>query len=231
MKKFLKFFFYQNKAIKGGLREHFEEALEINQKRLSYYSKVTSGASEEISFNLMRYEKRGLWPTNLLDYISLKYHKENVPLYQLEVVSMKNVRRPEEQFPVSPICLEEVPSINIWQWRSEIIKSYKKNSFQGIKKKGTEYLHFLEKYPTYFVLTRHFLESIIRSANAGQYYQLNAPSHLKRGASFWSYFFIWITLTSWWEMYSLDKKAAPIWNKNIAFIYNDIPTVPLEIKT
>lgn len=202
----------------GCFTSHLDEAIVLNTERLPLYSKLTDGKSEVVSNTLIKYEKLSKAPGMYLDFRAKKFQKKGIPILCEDFVPIKLVpgfKSFEKPYPESapqyPLDLERV----VRDLRAA-------GDFETVASLAIDHIETLSKFPTYFCMTRHVLESIARSARL-------APGFVLKDAG--------VEGLAWKNIYlqfrglslskRLDEMALPIQEMGVPILCNDVPLIPI----
>lgn len=143
-------------------REHIVESIEINKSRKKDYAKLTQGESDRIFNHLISVEYISIPFAVFYDLKASKFKKKGMELFCHEFVSMNRVN--EFSFENRVIPAHDFPLLDFNEYKDEIKAAVKANDHKSIKKISLKKIKELEKYPAYFCMTRHLVESIYRFA-------------------------------------------------------------------
>lgn len=211
-------------------RKHIVDAIKLNEKRLPLYAKLTNGESLKISKRLIRLEKQMRIPVFFYDRIARKYHKVGIPFLCLDLIDMAETPEFSETFSDGPKPLSEFKIFPA----KKAVKEYKKalkhtDGLQRLIKLLEKDLHQLEEIPNFNCLSRHFIESLLRSSRLAIDYDKyaktnNLKSPMKASLSYIKFHFLGFARAA-----KIDALAAPIQAKNIPILCNDVPAIPTDI--
>lgn len=144
-------------------KNHVKESIAINKDRKKLYSKLTDGKSDRVFGELIAYERLTLIPATFYDLKVLKYQKEGIDLFCKEFLPLNHSPMQDEaprNFP------QETFSIINWkQIQRNTSLALDSGDVAEVKKVSLQALVELQSQPSYYCLTRHFIESIYRFAH------------------------------------------------------------------
>lgn len=209
--------------------EHVKEAIKVNSARKDYYSRVSNGATRNVSLLYTSLEYSLLPLTAFFDRWALKFNQAGIPVLQNDFVSMDDIA-PAEKQPLRRGVLDRGGRkqlrrmLRSWQWKSALAASRK--DFLGVQLLAMNALHELRQlellYKCHLALTLHFVESVgLAARNADRLSQQFA----RRTDNFYRAF---IALqTSGVRLFSkVDVMAQPFHSAGIGIIANDLPAIP-----
>ena len=197
----------------------------MNNKRAQLYKKDVGEEAYRAVKRLMFWEKIMKPFTYLVDLRSKKFRKKGLPLFCEDTVPMAATPSYRSHFSVQIPDQGKVPEIKTI--KRELKNAYKRGSFQALYTYTVKYIHLFENNrPQSMCLTRHFLESIARSAKLADplIKQANSADRLVLTKRIWGW--IKLQLFGLGTMNSLDQIAQPLNNKGVAVYCNDVPVIP-----
>jgi hypothetical protein len=208
----------------GPFELHLREALELNRKRAPLYAALTGGESQPISRSLIRMEWMLIPVARWYDRRARPYHEGGVPLLEDVFVSMSETpdfaefREPQ---PRQPAIRLDGPAIG-----RGVRRAFVELGFAGAAARLEEELRCLEEEPSFHCMTRHLLESTLRIS-------LLAPLHARaataRGLPSPIALFRQLIRIHLWGIPSavrLDRRAAPIQQRGVPILCQDVPPIP-----
>jgi hypothetical protein len=207
---------------------HLREAIQINRERRPLYSARTSGQSVSISANLILLERQMLILAPLLDRYASKYHEAGIPVFCQDLMPMTLTPEYAEGYPDGAPELTAFLPISAGVIRRDLSRGLRSEGLAGIEREALKWLHHLEAEPRFHCLTRHFLESTIRSARLADKYdrrakRLGVDSPLRLMTRY-----LRLSLTAFGAAVDIDLDAAPLQAANVPIICQDIPAIPLD---
>ncbi len=211
----------------GGFYTHIRDAIQLNKKRTQFYSTLTNGKSKIISKGLITLEYATIPISKYYDFIARKYNQAGIPLLELDFIDMKYAPEfsEEKRFPERMYSSIRRPEISLIT--KELKRALKADDYEQIIQISSQEISALEENRSYNCLTRHFLESVRRSAALLPYYikaskqkGLSSPQRIVKQV-------IKLQLNSLILVHQLDIKAAPIQQQGVAIICQDIPHIPM----
>jgi hypothetical protein len=208
------------------LSQHLKDAIQLNQSRLSRYSELTHGESEKVSRRLIRFEKLGLVPAAYIDFKSGLLQEKGISVICEDLASMTTVPEFSNQSSTPADPLSQFHPIDTREIAKSIRDAHIAHGFEGISRVTQEWLQIIHQTPGYHCLLRHFLDSILRTANLAPIQMAQGrkanlffePAHL-------SWQFIDLQLFGLGEIEKIDELAAPIQAQGIPILCQDVPQI------
>jgi hypothetical protein len=206
-------------------KKHIKESIHINIniKKMGYYSKLTQGKSDKIFRKLISSERLSLLPAVYFDLNALKYQKSGIDLLCKEFISLKDM--PDLSSGYNFIPKEEFKNFSPNFFQKIIMKGVKTKNLDLITFGAREALKELKKQPDYFCFQRHFFESIYRFAYflplrvaQAKKAKLKDPTKLLLNI-------IKIQAIALNSVYNLDKESLPIQRMGIPILCNELPNL------
>ncbi len=209
------------------LTRHIKEAIELNTSRMPRYAELSNGDSLPFSRKLIRLEKLTLLGTWWLDRIGDKYQLQGVSFMESEFIEMSLTPSFSETYPTTIDSTQALQPIEIKQFSKEIKELIRKRDYKKIVSICNDELEKLKLQPHLFCMLRHLIESLRRVAqmipiHQQKCIQLNITSPEK-----YSILLLKVHLYSLGQAKDFDEKIAPIQNRGIPIIYQDVPHIGL----
>jgi hypothetical protein len=205
---------------------HLREAIALNSERLEKYFAVSGGMSLPVSLRLISIERAILLVVPALEIPAKFYQKRGVPVLCLDMVPMDNappfverVSTPLE--PYSPKSGQEL--------QDKLTQLYGQGNLNPLEELLEAELADLQATPSYHCLTRHLLESILRSARLEPVYERMSRDRGLPKPNFISTTFIRAQIHQLKKAAEIDDQAAPLQAKGIPIICNDVPPIPTDV--
>ncbi len=151
-----------------------------------------------------------------------KLSKEHPKFFCQEFVSMDETPDFQKFIPATTAIPDELKdkTYTSTDLRRRLKDAFKGENYQELLVQAEKELKRLEETPSYFCVTRHFLESIARASYYAQNYnqEQRVISNL----------YIKMQIFGMRAASVLDEKAAPLQEKGIAILCQDIPKIPLH---
>lgn len=158
---FLLFTFRSWAGDAGCMTRHLEDALKINQERLSIYGRVQEGISIPVSKALIDFEKKMLPQAKWADWLALPLQNQGIPVLCNDLKDMSEAPSLAKSLPTPTAPVEtDFVFLNITQMQIDLSNALEVGPEQ-VEKRGLYYLSQLEDEPRLNCLLRHFLESIV----------------------------------------------------------------------
>jgi hypothetical protein len=219
----------QNQAFETRcISKHIHEAIALNQERLPLYVAASAGRSRVISEALLNLEQLVLTTLPLIENPAEKYQERGVPLFCLDVVPMsetpeflERIEAPVDDFiPFNGLAL----SLSL----AQAVVTQNKQQFEQRLERALERLN---QNKNFNCMTRHLLESILRSVRLTPIYKqmsaakgLRDPSHLLRAL-------INTQISALGLASHLDAQAAVLNAEGIPIICNDLPHIETDLSS
>lgn len=211
------------------LSDHIKEAMILNKERKSLYAEITNKQSLKVSRSLISLERQMLFFTYPLDLLAKKYQRLGMPIFCRDIISMEETPEFTSQYEQGAPDILDYKKVSAKKIRNDFKRAFRNNNYDELIKVSSQWLHKLEKEPRFNCLTRHFIETIIRSSKLAKEYILFAKSTNLRDPSKLMNSYLRSVFVSFLYSVSIDEKASPIQAAGIPIICNDVPFVPLDI--
>jgi hypothetical protein len=202
--------------------KHIVTAKKLNLERKELYEKNTDGKSVKIIDLFISIQDTLLPISYFYDKKAAKFQTLNPKFFCQEFVDMIETPEFKNYVPATTKIPRELndKTYSSKSLRNRLKAAFKKNDFTNILEASMIELKRLEETPSYFCMTRHFLESIARTANFTKYYSDREKEISKS--------YIKLQIFGMIAAGKLDKMAAPFQEKGISILCQDMPTIPLE---
>jgi hypothetical protein len=205
---------------------HLREAIDLNSERLEKYFAVSGGRSLPISLRLVTLERAILLVVPALEIPAKFYQKRGVPVLCLDMVPMEDappfverVSTPVE--PYSPRSGREL--------KDKLARLYDQGKLEPLEEALEKELAELHEAPSYHCMTRHLLESILRSARLEPLYERMSVERGLPKPNFISKTFIRAQIRQLAKATEIDDEAAPLQAEGIPIICRDVPPIPTDV--
>ena len=207
------------------ISRHIHEAIALNQERLPLYVAASAGRSRAISRALLNLEKVVFATLPLIENPAIKYQEQGVPLFCLDVVPMSHTPEFVEKV---PLPLDEFVPFNGLGLSLSLAQSAVMQNQEQLEERLSRALETLSQNKSFNCMTRHLLESILRSVRLTPVYRqmsaekgLRDPSHLLR-------ILINTQISALGLASHLDQQAAELNAEGIPVICNDLPHIETD---
>jgi hypothetical protein len=141
---------------------HLRDSISINKERRNAYADLTQGHSDRVFNSLLLGEYLTLLPARFLDFYARKYHRAGINLFCDEFKDMKDDLAPPS---LGPIPYEEWVDFDWRRYKKSLKEALIKKDIDSVKLLSLNALEELKKYPHYYCMMRHLIESIYRFAH------------------------------------------------------------------
>lgn len=210
-------------------KTHLLEAIGLNETRAPLYSAATNGRSLEISNKLIGLEKIFIMGNKLFgfDRRARPYNRAGIPVLCLEMMPMAQAPKYVERRPEPWPRLESFQALDGPVLARELAFALKDNGLRAMADLAEESLNVLLVEPRFHCMSRHVLESLIRTArlapeHARKALRLGLPSTEKLSRSFAQSHLPMLSSAA-----ELDAAAAPLQAEGIGILCQDVPPIPI----
>lgn len=211
------------------LTQHLKDAIAINKERMPLYGKLSNGETLPFSKKLIQYEKYGLKGAWFFDRVGKRFQKQGVPFLELEFVDMALTPKFSQTYPEEIDYTRPIEPIEMRSFSKTLHYQLRDNDFEGLVESCNVLLEDLEEQSHVYCMLRHLIESIRWIAHLApineakcQVLNIDPPTPYVR-------FLINSHLFLLPESMKFDEQIAPIQNKGIPFVFQDLPTIALEV--
>ncbi|KAJ3090697.1 hypothetical protein HK102_002919 [Quaeritorhiza haematococci] len=208
--------------------KHLEEAIALNQQRKPLYSSMTNGLSERVSDFLIQSETIALRNSRAADLAAIPFQKQGINILCDEMIPMERAPAIQSK-PIPPKVTELVPArLDGQALAAEIQAAFAATGFEGVSKVAGKHLHSLEESaPDYYCMSKHLLESIVRSANyATKHIEDAKAKGLQATPETISTQMVKTQVEQLPGAALLDALAYPVQKMGVGIICNDVPKIP-----
>ena len=205
---------------------HLREAIDLNSERLEKYFAVSGGRSLPISLRLVTLERAILLVVPALEIPAKFYQKRGVPVLCLDMVPMADAPPFVERVstPVEPYSPRSGRKL-----KDKLARLYDQGNLEPLEEALETELAELHETPSYHCMTRHLLESILRSARLEPLYERMSVERGLPKPNFISKTFIRAQIRQLTKATEIDDEAAPLQAEGIPIICNDVPPSPTDV--
>lgn len=211
------------------LSRHLRAAIEINTNRLTLYAKLSDGKTIPFSKRLIWYEKIALKGAWFFDNIGDKLQNKGIPYLKAEFVEMNEVSDFSATYPIHINYKQGLEKVNIkqyYQFLKQVLKV--KNTTVIVEVCKTILQELAEQLHVYCML-RHLIESLGRTAYLiPQQEELCMQLKLK-APTWYSFTLMRLHLLALKKAVQFDEAIAPIQNKGLPFIHQDLPHIEIKV--
>ena len=205
-------------------KQHLVDAIKINNIRKPLYSKLTNGKSKSISNNLVALEKLLLLPSKYFDKKAILFQENQIPFLCTDLISMDLTPPFSSEINPPDYSPEEI-KLNIEEFK----KLLNKKEYSTLESMLLIQLKEVEKIPHFYCLTRHLLESIIRTIRLMPIYIETAENKGIKSPEKLISQYLELHLIGLNIFKKLDVKAIPIQKMGVPILCQDVPPISIEI--
>lgn len=209
---------------------HLREAIALNRLRKPYYSKLSNGASEQVSDTLIGHETSSLIPAFFIDIKALWYREPAANIICGDFVSMTGAAAASNQLirnnVAPPRDISLVQSL-LQATKHDVLSNIEKSEFSNAVGAVDAALNELDRIEnetaSSFCMSRHLLESTGLATHHAQTYHNNTNGRTDGLMKT----FISIQVQSLDSFgVDLDTEAQKLHARNIGIVCNDLPSIP-----
>jgi hypothetical protein len=210
----------------GCFETHLKEAIALNRTRRPLYSQMSAGATTKVSDSLIRGELAAIAVAKVHDTRASGFHRRGLTVLCDELISMSEAPRfdpqPHPLPPPSPL----LPAVDPEAMKAEGLAALADGGFPGAEAFARTAVARLAPDASYFCMTMHLLESVLRAA-------VLAPKHAAKAAALGidpptslSRDFISIQIKQLPFAVDLDRSARDLHQRGIPIVCQDVPKIP-----
>ena len=210
------------------MTRHIKEAIQLNTKRMPLYAELSDGDTVPYSKRLIRAEKLILLGSWYYDKIGNRFQEQGIPFIKSEFVEMSLTPSFSNQYPEGVRYDVPLEKFDLNTFKKQISTAYKQRDYKGLLDICHHELENLETQLHVYCMLRHMIESMRRVAflipthhQKAQALGIQSPEKYSRQILLSHYY-----LLSFCRQF--DEEIAPIQNRGIPFIYQDLPKIGLE---
>lgn len=207
---------------------HLKEAIEINKDRKVRYSRLSDGRSEEITSGLIHLELLMLPVSYVFDRLARKYQRDAIPVFCQDMMPMSLTPDFAPQFPNGNPDIKTYFEPSASRIKRDLRNGLEHDGLIGIEREAMKWYNVLAQERRFNCLTRHFLESTIRSARLAKKYDQKARAQKTRSPNRLMLRYLKSSLSAFGIAISLDKKAAPLQAQGLPILCQDVPHIPFD---
>ncbi len=205
-------------------QNHILESISINKTRQEVYSKLTEGKSNRIYRELIGYEKLSLTVATFFDLKAMPYQKAGMNIFCKEFKALIQSPRLLSQSPQ-----ESFSAINRKSIEQKISTALKTKETEKVKKASLEILEGLKTQPSYYCLSRHFIESIYRFAHFAPIWSKQAEEKGLKDPSKMIFKVMKMHALGLKGTFAIDRKSQPIQAQGIPMLCAEVPDLLEDI--
>lgn len=209
------------------ISKHIHEAIALNQERLPLYAAVSEGRSRAISRALLNLENLVLATLPLIERPAEKYQTQGVPLFCLDVVPMSDTPEFVEK---ATLPVDEFVPFNGLRLSLSLAQSVVRRDNDQLEQRLVTALDTLNQNKNFNCMTRHLLESILRSVRLTPVYRQMSAKKGLRDPSPLLRILINTQISALGLASHLDEQAAELNAEGIPVICNDLPHIETELE-
>ena len=205
-------------------QNHILESISINKARQEVYSKLTAGKSNSIYRELIGYEKLSLTVATFFDLKALRYQKAGMNIFCKEFKALIQAPKVMGLKPLKPFSAPDRKSIE-----QKILAALKTKNTEEVKKASLEIIEEMKTQPSYYCLSRHFIESIYRFAHFAPMWSKQAEAKGLKDPSKMIFNVMKLHTLGLKGTFAIDRKSQPIQAKGIPMVCAEIPDLLEDI--
>ncbi len=205
-------------------QNHILESISINKDRQEVYSKLTDEKSNSIYRELIAYERLSLTVATFFDLKALRYRKAGMNIFCKEFKTL--IKAPSL---LSPKPLEPFVVVDRKPIEQKISAALKTKNTEEVKKISLEILEELKTQPSYYCLSRHFIESIYRFAHFAPLWNKQAKDKGLKNPSKMIFNVMKLHALGLKGTFAIDRKSQPLQAKGIPMLCAEIPDLLEDI--
>ncbi len=207
--------------------KHIREAIEINEERLPRYAALSEGRTIPLSESLIMLEKLALKLLPAIEKPAEEYQKKGIPLFCLDVVPMSLTAsfKPSAERPSGPY-----KAFNGLAFSVSLAQLILAGNNAGLEEKLEAELVKLNEQPSYNCMSRHMIESILRSVRLAPVYRKMSAERGLRDPIGLIRIFINSQISALGLIAHLDDQAAQLNAEGIPVICNDVPYIETKLE-
>lgn len=192
---------------------------------MSLYAELTNGKSVKLSKTFIRGQKLSLVFVRHTDRIAAEWIRAGVPIVESDMVDMAEIPNFQKQLAFKPQGFSEFKVLKVRELKMRLRKAFKESGFVGTKIQAEKEFLILGDSPTFHVMARHMLESLIRTCSMAPIYEemaseRNLPSTLKLSKKMIQHHLVALN-----GCRRIDKLAAVFQAEGIPIIHQDVPHI------
>jgi len=193
------------------------------------YAKLSNGQTTPFSKKLIRSEKFALSGAWIFDRIGDKYQRKDIAYMKNEFVEMSMVADFSPQYPDGIDFNLPLRKINLEAFCKLAKQLNAQKQFNQLVQHCTTTLEELVSQSHVYCMVRHLIESIRRVAFFIPVYEQQCKTLNIKAPTVCSQRLIWLHIIALPESEKFDIAVSSIQNKNIPFIYQDLPHIPIDV--
>jgi hypothetical protein len=208
-------------------REHITESLHINKERRKAYQRLTNGESDKVFNTLIASEVLTLAFATYFDAKAKPFQEKNMGLFCHEFMSLNRAPKFDPENKIRP---SELFRPFDWKfYKDRLHTALSAGRIENVKKISIEALIELKKYPHYYCMTRHLIESIYRFAHFTPIREQEAHELGIKAPTKIMIDVMKIHLMPFGVSYKLDIWAQPIQESGIPMLCSEIPDLLFDL--
>lgn len=207
--------------------KHIREAIELNEERLPLYAASSDGRTIPISDSLIKLEKLALRLLPAIENPAEEYQKKGIPLFCLDVVPMSLTAsfKPMAERPTAPY-----KPFNGLSFSLSLAPLVLAGNNAALENKLEAELLKLNQQPNYNCMSRHMIESILRSVRLAPIYRRMSVERGLRDPIGLIRLYINAQIGALGVVAHLDDQAAKLNEEGIPVICNDVPYIETKLE-
>lgn len=209
------------------ISKHMREAIALNEERSVLYASATGGRSKPISESLIKLEKLVLATLPALEGLAVEYQKAGIPIFCLDVVSMSQTEKFVERVAAPVGVFQPFDGLS---WTLVLGRALLEADDRKLEEQLERALEILNRNQSFNCMSRHMIESILRSVRLQPVYKrmslekgMREPSRLMR-------VLIHTQISALAVVSHLDEQAATLNAEGIPIICRDVPYIESKLE-
>lgn len=214
------------KDVKPCLGVHIRDAMILNDRRASFYEKLSQGRSREISQRLIAMEKKLAVVAPLADLVASVFQISGVPILCEDFIDMAEAPAMRGYNPeglhsgssLAPPPLNEIESV-----MRDLLR---KRAYEDLALFADQHVRRLAAMPHFNCLMKHMLESIRRVAALTPQHKAVSVQRLGLSSEFLSRRILSSHINLLKESAQIDLLAVPLQMEGLPIVCQDVPEIP-----
>lgn len=211
---------------RNGFTRHLLEAISLNGSRMKMYSELSGGSTLKFSRSLILSEILALPVAFILDLICRPYQNAGIPIGDVEYISMDHAPAFQNHYPFDPEPISLYEKVDGRELSLKLKAAFRRGGCHELSRVTQIELQRLDSPKAYHAMTRHLLESLLRTSNWAWIHHEQALAKGMKSPLWISKLMIKGHFPLFKNSVKLDSDLAPIQSKGIPFLWQDVPHIP-----